>query len=168
MLKIPVTPEDIENAKKRVEKTTVNNAYSILMDIELRNFIGVIGELVFEKAYPKTIAFYSSSREFDFLLGNQKIDVKTRISKYAPLPYWDCRIPVYTVKKKSICDSYVFCVYDSEHTMGYLVGWISKKELIQKAQIKSAKEVLKKERNIIPVDFYVVQIEQLNPMQTLK
>ena len=78
MIQIKITPEIITRAKKKA--ATVGNLQGSITG-SLSNVVGAIGEIVVRDF---TGATEANSKDFDLLIGNRRVDVKTKRCNTTP------------------------------------------------------------------------------------
>lgn len=86
---------------------------------------GVLGEAIFQWALPR--AKFLDSKDYDFALDGFTVEVKTHVTKYAPLPTYQQLLPVERIHDG--CDTYAFVTLSSDMTHGWLVGWLMAREI---------------------------------------
>ncbi len=126
MIKLPITPEIIEQAEIRAAK--VGKLKNSIRNGE-GNLVGAIGELLVENyiGVNKT-----DSYEYDLIFEGRTLDVKTKERNVPPLPEYSCMIPAYNTHQH--CDCYVFVSILGDHTMGWIVGRITKARYLEEAK----------------------------------
>jgi hypothetical protein len=99
-----ITPEQLERAKHR-------NTFDVLKN-SIKNgegtYLGSVGEIVLIEHYKnKGVKFVDGQKyDYDFIINDFKIDVKTQSIKYKPKPNFTCHIPNFNIKQD--CDFYAF------------------------------------------------------------
>lgn len=82
---------------------------------------------------------YDRSMDYDVLISNTKVDVKTKQRTVSPNPSYMASIVAYS-KTKQLCDYYAFCqiTVDREGALKdfYYLGEISKKNYFEKSEFK--------------------------------
>jgi len=132
-----ITPEQLEKAKHR-------NTFGILKN-SLKNgegnYLGSVGEIVLIDYYKnKGVKFEDGQKyDYDFIINDYKIDVKTQSIKYKPKPYFTCHIPNFNIKQD--CDFYAFMFINLETNDAYCEGMIRKKDWKLIAKLKKQGEM---------------------------
>jgi hypothetical protein len=132
-----ITPEQLEKAKHR-------NTFGILKN-SLRKgegtYLGSVGEVVLIDYYKnKEVKFKDEQNfDYDFIINDFKIDVKTQLMKYKPKPNFTCHIPNFNIKQD--CDFYAFMFINLETNDAYCEGMIRKKDWKLIAKLKKQGEM---------------------------
>lgn len=93
-------------------------------------------------------------------------DVKSRRIKVAPRLDFDCKIPVYQVKRQK-CDAYIFTAPREDMRGGWLLGWISKADFMARAAYH--KKGYRHASGIqLREDHYFITVKDLQPMEELR
>lgn len=149
MIKIELTKRMLEAASERAAKLPVFNRSHRGV---AANEVGCIGEILFEYVlYKNNISYHNetSKTTHDYCLSNGKtVDVKTKDRTVAPLPYYDCSVPLYN-HPHQCPDYYVFIslLRDKQKdgierfTHGYILGVATRKLIHEKGKIWRAGEV---------------------------
>ena len=89
-------------------------------------FVGSIGEIHFKDYSDKLKKTYvhSNTKDYDFLCGNLKIEVKS--FKINSVPNDKGFVSIGEVSKHQKCDYYIFFYINIKDKISYLLGWISK------------------------------------------
>jgi hypothetical protein len=91
------------------------------------NLAGFVGEALTERYTSGTLV---ESYNFDITIGDLKIDVKTKSCSSCPKPHYLCSVMSYQLKNE--CDGYVFARVNLAAREGWLLGYISKADLLEK------------------------------------
>jgi len=132
-----ITPEQLEKAKHR-------NTFGILKN-SLKNgegnYLGSVGEIVLIDHYKnKGVKFEDGQKyDYDFIINDFKVDVKTQSIKYKPKPNFTCHIPNFNIKQD--CDFYAFMFINLETNDAYCEGMIRKKDWKLIAKLKKQGEM---------------------------
>jgi hypothetical protein len=132
-----ITPEQLERAKHR-------NTFDVLKN-SIKNgegtYLGSVGEVVLIDYYKnKEVKFKDEQNfDYDFIINDFKIDVKTQSMKYKPKPYFTCHIPNFNIKQD--CDFYAFMFINLETNDAYCEGMIRKKDWKLIAKLKKQGEM---------------------------
>ena len=132
-----ITPEQLEKAKHR-------NTFGILKN-SLRKgegtYLGSVGEVVLIDYYKNKEVKIKDKQNFDydFIINDYKIDVKTQSIKYKPKPNFTCHIPNFNIKQD--CDFYAFMFINLETNDAYCEGMIRKKDWKLIAKLKKQGEM---------------------------
>lgn len=90
------------------------------------NLAGFIGEILVEKYIGGKIV---DTYDYDILLGNIKIDVKTKSVSSVPQPHYLCSVMEYQLKNNT--DVYFFVRVNLSTKRAWLLGGISKTRLLR-------------------------------------
>lgn len=144
-IKLYVTKPQIDFAKKRYNDQVIkrNNGGRY----NSRSYNGgrsVLDSMVSEKV----VSDYFNKRiedkyDYDFITDQGvRIDLKTKSkSDKDPEPHWYCMIPEYQIDKQN-CDYYIFNRINRELSIVWILGYISKKEFIDKSIYVKKGEIL--------------------------
>jgi hypothetical protein len=132
-----ITPEQLEKAKHR-------NTFGILKNSIKKGegtYLGSVGEVVLIDYYKnKEVKFEDKQNfDYDFIINDFKIDVKTQSMKYKPKPYFTCHIPNFNIKQD--CDFYAFMFINLETNDAYCEGMIRKKDWKLVSKLKKQGEM---------------------------
>jgi len=134
-----ITSEQLERAKHR-------NTFDVLKN-SIKNgegtYLGSVGEVVLIDYYKnKEVKFEDGQNyDYDFIINDYKIDVKTQSMKYKyePKPYFTCHIPNFNIKQD--CDFYAFMFINLETNDAYCEGMIRKKDWKLVSKLKKQGEM---------------------------
>ena len=132
MIKIQITPGQIERAKKLYSFNTLKNS---IKEGE-GNLIGAIGEIVaydYYKSHDK-IVIHSGDLNFDLLIDGSKIEVKTMEHNAPPRDEYECNLSLFNSEQQ--CDYYLFVDVNSSHSTAYIKGYVSKERLKKIRQLR--------------------------------
>jgi len=127
------------------------------------NIYGFIGELLVAE-YLKVSLKHSYDYDME-LINGQTVDVKTKSTNWTPKLEYDCSIAAFNIKQK--CDYYFFCRVKKDMTVGWLLGYMPKKEYFDKA-MKIKKGDLDPANNFTAKsDMYNIKIDALYEPEAL-
>jgi hypothetical protein len=132
-----ITQEQLERAKHRntfgILKNSIENGEG--------NYLGSVGEVVLIDYYKSKGVKFEDGQifDYDFIINDYKIDVKTQSMKYKPKPYFTCHIPNFNIKQD--CDFYAFMFINLETNDAYCEGMIRKKDWKTVAKLKKQGEM---------------------------
>jgi hypothetical protein len=132
MIKIQITPGQIERAKKLYSFNTLKNS---IKEGE-GNLIGAIGEIVaydYYKSHDK-IVIHSGDLNFDLLIDGSKIEVKTMEHNAPPRDEYECNLSLFNSEQQ--CDYYLFVDVNSSHSTAYIKGYVSKQRFKKIRQLR--------------------------------
>ena len=125
MIQIKITPDIISRAKKKA--ASVGNLQGSITG-SLSNVVGAIGEIIVEEYVGGEPV---NSKDFDLIVGNRRVDVKTKRCNTTPSPNYDCSVAAHGSKQD--CDSYVFVRILTDHSKAWILGEIPKETFYKKA-----------------------------------
>ena len=157
MIQIKITPEIIARAKKKA--ATVGNLQGSITG-SMSNVVGAIGEVVVEDY---TGGIEANSKDFDLMVGNRRVDVKTKRCNTTPSPKYDCSVAAHGTKQD--CDSYVFVRILTDHSKARILGEIAKSEFYKKATRYRTGDVDPANGFVFKADCYNLAIQELDSVK---
>jgi hypothetical protein len=158
MIIVDITPKMLSKARELAEsigklKNSIRNGEG--------NIAGVLGELCFLEHYKD--ANQNNTYDYDILLDNKKIEIKTKVRTVTPKPHYECSVAKFNTKQ--IADYYYFVsilYQNNKYITGYLLGGLPKQEYF-----KQAKEL--KKGSVDPANNFVVKADCWNlPISNLR
>lgn len=165
IITIPVTQDMLDFARVKAAQMGKLNEYSMMQG--RRNIEGILGEMAAFRYLEKAIM--TDTRDHDLSFGKVTIDVKTKRMTRKPRIYYDAT--VYGYNPNQNCHVYLFAGVDPEHSVVWLSGYLTKQGFYDRALFcpKGSKRSLGKDKELIyREDNYVVQVNQLNTVASLK
>lgn len=134
MTKIDITKDHIAEAKKLYEFGILNNS---ITEGE-GNKAGALGEVV---ARNFLNAKQKNTFDYDIVLNNKKIDVKTKRyePQFTPNLGWNLNIPDFNIDQK--CDYYLFIGMSGNYKVAYFYGYIEKENFYKIAKFHKKGEL---------------------------
>jgi hypothetical protein len=135
MIKQTLTRQQIEQAKANERLLPKKLKYDVSGNITVNRQAGCIGELACASYLGCELQHHY---EYDIILNDWKIDVKTMKRGHDPQQNWVCRLPI--TGHMQDCDIYVFA--SVKHKNGifapyvHLCGWAFKFEVMQWPKVK--------------------------------
>jgi hypothetical protein len=129
MKKIEITNNQIERAKKlylfKELKGSITKGKS--------NIYGALGEIiVYDYFFNKGFYIdFNSTYDYDLIINEFKIDVKTKRTTVMPKENYLCSISSFNIKQK--CDFYFFCRITEDMKICYLLGYKNKKDFFNQS-----------------------------------
>jgi len=157
MIQIKITPEIIARAKKKAATVGVLQG-SITGG--LSNVVGAIGEIIVEDYTGGTEA---NSKDFDILVDERRVDVKTKRCNTTPSPKYDCSVAAHGTKQD--CDSYVFVRILTDHSKAWILGEIPKSDFYKKATRYRTGDVDPSNGFVFKADCYNLAIRELDSVK---
>ncbi len=102
------------------------------------NIIGALGEVMVQDIFEVYQPNAKSTYDYDLIIQNDKIDVKTGKVKSTPNKFYNVKIPSY--QKFQETDYYFFGYVTADLTEYYLAGYIAKEQFFNLAELKRAGE----------------------------
>ncbi len=121
-----------------------------------RNIVGCLGEEIFKYYRPKSTQV--DDFQCDFLSQGKKVDVKTRLVSCEPILKWAFNIP-YRLNQD--VDYYLFCCVHKNFKEGWVMGYLSKGEFIQRRQIVRKGDPIPESNGRYLRDFSVVLMRDI-------
>jgi hypothetical protein len=139
MIVIDINQNQIDRAK---ELYTFVNLNGSIMNGQ-SNIYGALGEIIIYDFY-KLKGFdidNNSTFDYDLIIDNYKIDVKTKKTKVIPMEHYLCSISDFNIKQK--CDFYFFLRVLENYEKCFLLGYKKKEEFFKYAKYnkKGTKDV---------------------------
>ena len=154
MKEVKITPKIIERAKAKAKdlgklKNSITSGKG--------NLVGFIGE---EIAMSCLGGELTNTYDYDLVLEDgTKVDVKTKSTTVAPLPYYDCSVAAYNTKQK--CDAYAFVRVKKDLTKAWYLGILPKNTYFELAERFDKGDIDPANGFIIKADCYNVKISEL-------
>lgn len=169
MLEIKIQPEWLAYARSKVTNKAFNK--TTIVDSGGGQLVGLLGEIVFAqwfKSLSKTkiehVGF--NNYDYDFLIDNKRIDIKTKNCTSVPQPWYTVHIA--RSQEKQECDVYVF-VRVKDYEVAYLLGWITKQEFWEGDKGRDVEKGEKESNGFTEkADARKMDIKDLEDMQTWK
>lgn len=126
MIQLNITKESIAEAKKLYDFGILNNSYTQGEG----NKCGALGEVLVRQYYN---AIQENTYDYDLIIENKKIDVKTKRfnASLTPTMKWTASVLAFNTKQK--CDYYCFVGMSDDYKKAYLYGFIAKDEFYNTA-----------------------------------
>lgn len=134
MVEIQITQEQRDRANELYE-------FNVLKGSVTRgegNKVGALGEIIVLDRYAD-VATYVGDYNYDLIIKDKKIDVKTKKQNVAPAMHHTFNIFAYNTRQE--CDYYCFVVIHVSLERGWIVGWKQKDEFMKTAKFRKKGEV---------------------------
>ena len=142
--KARILAEDMGQLKNSITKGQ-GNIYGFLGEIIVSKFLGI--EL-------------SNTYDYDMILNNTKIDVKTKRVNTPPKDYYECSVAGLNTKQQ--CDVYVFTRILKDMTTGWILGYLNKEDYFKKSTFLKKGEIDPSNNWKVSTDCYNLSINKLN------
>lgn len=127
------------------------------------NIYGFLGELMVANYFG---VFPANSYDYDLILPNgMSVDVKTKSTSVKPKLVYDCSIAAYNTKQQ--CDAYVFCRVKNNMTVGWILGYATKKDYFKRASLLKKGDFDPSNNFSVKADCYNMKISELNNIAEL-
>ena len=162
MKTIKISKEQIERAEKlypfKELKGSITNGNS--------NIYGALGEIIIYDLYNKIglNVDFSPTYDYDLIIDNYKIDVKTKRTTVIPRPDYLCSIAAFNTRQK--CEFYFFLRINENLQECYLLGYKNKVDFFNEATFNE-KGSLDVNGWEFKNDCYNLKIEKLNEFKYL-
>ena len=153
MIKVDITEDMIATAnEKAIEMGKLNN--SIL------NGAGSIAGFIGEQITLKVLGGqWSNTYDYDIVVGDKRIDVKTKQTTVTPLPHYECSIAAFNIEQK--CDAYAFVRVLKDLSVGWFLGVSEKDVYFNAATFMKKGDVDPSNNFIVRADCYNLRIDEL-------
>jgi hypothetical protein len=135
VIEVKILPRWIPEAEELYDYKALNGS---IMKGE-SNIYGAMGEVVVRHYFGETgIVLNVPCYDYDLIINNKKVDVKTKRTTVVPLPHYNCSVSDWNTRQK--CDFYYFARVTESLSMAYLLGYIEKAKFYEKAVFKKKGE----------------------------
>jgi len=119
---IKITKEQIERAKNLYPFNKLKGSITKGKS----NIYGALGEIIIYDINKKKglNVYFNSTYDYDLIIENYKVDVKTKRTTVIPKPYYLCSISSFNTRQK--CDFYFFLRINENLKDCYLLGYKKK------------------------------------------
>ena len=153
MIKVEITEDMVAAANnKAIEMGKLNN--SILNGAG--NIAGFIGEQISLKVLGGQ---WNNTYDYDIMVGDKRIDVKTKQTTVTPLPHYECSIAAFNVKQK--CDAYAFVRVLKDLSTGWFLGVLEKDAYFNAATFMKKGDIDPSNNFTVRADCYNLRIDKL-------
>ena len=105
-----------------------------------------------------------NTRDYDLLMEQTRIDVKTKLCTSPPKPFYECSITAHGTKQD--CDEYVFVRVLNDLSRGWILGRLPKGEYFKKAKRHKKGDTDESNNFTFKSDCYNLPISELWNIQT--
>jgi uncharacterized protein with LGFP repeats len=127
-----------------------------------KNLIGFLGEEIVAKYLKGKV---SNTYEYDVILGDKLIEVKTKDTTAYPKKGYEVSVAGFNTRQK--CNYYVFTRILSDLSVGWILGYMSRKEYYEKARKMTKDEVDGTNNFVVKADCWNMFISDLKPIKDL-
>ena len=154
MVEVDITEEMVCLAKDKVkEMGNLNN--SILKGSG--SLAGFIGEQIFMNVLGGE---WKNTYDYDVIISEKRIDVKTKQTTVKPKPYYDCSVASYNTKQK--CDTYAFVRVKKDLSVGWLLGVKNKDNYFKESTFMKKGDIDPSNNFVVRADCYNLSIDKLD------
>jgi len=156
MIEVEITDDMLIKARaKSVEMGKLHN--SILRG--RGNMSGFIGEQI---GLHILGGKWDNTFDYDLIVNDKKVDVKTKQTSVKPLPHYECSIAKLSTKQK--CDAYAFVRVLNDFSKGWFLGVLTKDKYYDKATFLRKGDVDPSNNYTVKADCYNVRIDELGKL----
>ena len=141
MIEIPINKHMIEYGEGVLKHKNLGTRRAGFNGTPAQQLTGILGELAVYEIMNWSYPSYEDFHQDDIIIGEKKIDVKTRGSKYDMKPDWAHNIVMYQLPKLS--PYIIFCNHNRVKEHIQVCGYLTKDE-IEKLLVKTDKGGVKK------------------------
>ena len=134
MIQIQIT----DSQRKRAQELYAFNVLNGSVTQGKGNEVGALGEIIVWDRYA-SVTEYVGDYNYDMIIKNVKVDVKTKLQNMAPQPFHRANIFAFNTKQK--CDYYCFVAILTDLSIGWIIGWKGKDEFFKEAEFHKKGEV---------------------------
>ena len=134
MIEIKIT----DDQRKRAEELYEFNVLKGSVTEGEGNKVGALGEIIVLDHYIDK-AEYVGDYNYDLIIKDKKVDVKTKKQTVPPRPEHKANIFAYNTTQK--CDFYCFVAIHSSLKTGWILGWKAKEKFFEEATFRRKGEV---------------------------
>lgn len=169
MYEVNIKKEDVIKAKKMAKEMGVlnksiekgeGNVAGFLGEIIIANLFGV--ELLNDKRKQTDYATYN----YDLIINEQRVDVKTKRRSVKPKSYYDCSICAETQIQD--CDYYYFVSVLDDYSKAWVLGFYPSKKYLEDARFFRKGEIDPDNNFTFKTDVYNMKISNLYTSELLK
>lgn len=132
MIELTITQDQLERAEGLYPFDKLNGSITKGES----NIFGAVGEILVYDYLSKITdrISFNSTYDYDLVYKGFSIDVKTKRTTVTPAPEYLCSISSFNTKQR--CDYYFFIRVKEDFSMGWLLGYIAKKQFFRDAVFK--------------------------------
>ncbi len=132
MIHVEISPEQFDKARRLYPFKALRGS---IMKGE-SNIYGAIGEIVVWDQYKDTCQ-YAGAHDYDLIIGDQLVEVKTKKTTVVPQPHYFCSIADPSRKRdisaQQKCDWYCFARSHGNFIDAWILGWIRRADFFDAA-----------------------------------
>lgn len=166
MIEVKLTPfilNRAENLVKHLQVETSRSMYSGEQNYR-KNLIGAIGECVFEQIFKQAIRV--NNYYYDFIIGDRKIDIKTKECAFKPLPEYAVSVLRYSINCAK-CSHYVFVRVSKDLKYAWILGGLEKDSFRKMAKFYATGDIEDGTNFVFKQGTYNLPISKLNDLKGL-
>lgn len=162
MIEVEIT-DDMINRSRRKAKEMGRLQNSITMGTG--NLVGFIGEeiavYVLKKLHQRQV-IHLNTHDYDILVDDIRVDVKTKSTSVAPLPHYSSSVASFNTSQN--CDVYAFVRVKKDLTTAWWCGVIEKDLFFKEAVFMKKGQMDADNKYVVKADCYNLPISQLREM----
>lgn len=162
MIEVEIT-DDMINRSRRKAKEMGRLQNSITMGTG--NLVGFIGEEIAVHVLKKLNqrhVIHLNTYDYDILVDDIRVDVKTKSTSVAPLPHYSSSVASFNTIQK--CDVYAFVRVKKDLTTAWWCGVIEKDLFFKEAVFMKKGQMDADNKYVVKADCYNLPISQLREM----
>lgn len=162
---------ELDKAESFVQETSLSKSERFIFKEQKahKTFVGSIGETMIQGLLPlnhKTSAEMDDIRNYDFLVGNLKIEVKTTERRYVPKPEWDNKMFLDDSDKNFDVVVFVSVIVPVRGDIRrFFCGWLTKQEFIDKSKHFDKGEYDPTNQITMRAESWNVRISECRPLE---
>lgn len=160
-IEVEITDVMINHARRKAkEMGQLQNSITMGMG----NLVGFIGEEVATyvlKQHNSNVK-HINTYDYDILVGDMRVDVKTKSTSVAPLPHYSNSVASFNTSQK--CDVYAFVRVKKDLTTSWWCGVIEKDLFFKEAVFMKKGSMDDDNKYVVKADCYNLPISQLREM----
>lgn len=161
-IEVDISDAMINSARKKAkEMGRLQNSITMGMG----NLVGFIGEEVavhvIKKLHQRNV-IHLNTYDYDILVDDIRVDVKTKSTSVAPLPHYSSSVASFNTSQK--CDVYAFVRVKKDLTTAWWCGVIEKDLFFKEAVFMKKGQMDADNKYVVKADCYNLPISQLREM----
>jgi len=163
IIRWPVTPAVMAAARAQADSMPSEYRYSILDGDGL--LPGCVGEQIVKDYLGILDTPNVNTFDYDILYKGQQLELKTKTVTTIPNPMYEATVPGFNPRQK--CNGYVFVRVLDNLRVGWILGYISKKEFMEKKRELKQHNVDGSNKFLVKASCYNVFIHELHPPENM-
>ena len=126
MITIRIGEEQKQRAKQLYDFDILKNSFTKGKG----NLSGALGEIIVYDYFNKELNKQENTKDYDIILGEDTFDIKTKRCTSTPKEDYNCSVALTSLHQN--CTGYIFVRVREDIDEAYILGYISKRDLINK------------------------------------